>query len=402
MRFLFTTHPLPSHFFPMVPLARALEQAGHTVAVATPRGFHGALEGLGFEALAAGPDWDNDPTIRRVQDEMLAQAGPEHMPIAVQSLFLRAAGIPSLPEIEAVVEAWEPDAIVSEVTDFAAPAVAERRGLPFARVLFGMEPPHALAPVVLGEAYQELRRAAGLEPDPDFDKPFGTPLQLCFAPRSYQPPEVPLSPTTHMLRPEPFDRLGDEGLPTWIHELSGRPTVYATLGTVFAETPGVFEAIIDGLAEEDVDVIATVGSDGDPERLRGRARNLRVERYIPNSLLLPHCDAVVAHAGYGTVMGALVAGLPVVLLPLGADQFLHAGRCRDLEVGLVLEGDAVSPESMRAAVRRILDEPAFGENARRLRDEIAAMPDVHHAVALLERLVKSGRPIVREGDLLPG
>ena len=101
MRFLFTTHPLPSHFFPMVPLARALEQAGHTVAVATPRGFHSALEGLGFEALAAGPDWDNDPTIRRVHaDQQIRQFGHRRDKLIAArdgSDALRRAGIKKIP-----------------------------------------------------------------------------------------------------------------------------------------------------------------------------------------------------------------------------------------------------------------------------------------------------------------
>jgi hypothetical protein len=57
-----------------------------------------------------------------------------------------------------------------------------------------MQLPRSLAPVVLGEAYQELRRAAGLEPDPDFDKPFDTSLQLCFAPRSRTPRETESHP----------------------------------------------------------------------------------------------------------------------------------------------------------------------------------------------------------------
>lgn len=395
MRVLFTTQAIPSHFQPLVPLARAVRDAGHVAAFATGPEFKGLAESLGFEAFATGPDFTGNPEVEELLSRMTAQPGPESMAFGLPEMFVRWAGMQTLPAMEAAVDAWRPDVVVSEVSEFAGGLVAERRGLPVTAVLFGIDMPREAAVALVGEALQELRSAAGLPPDPELS--FADRLlRLSFAPRSYQPPELPLSPLTHVLRPEPFDRSSEETLPAWLDELPDRPTVYATLGTVFPDTPGIFEAIIDGLAAEPVNVIVTVSRRVDPARLRGRAPNLHVEPFIPNSLLLPHCSAVVAHAGYGTVMGCLEAGVPMVLLPIAADQFLHAGRCSALGAARALDVPSLTPDAVRDAVRAVLHEPGFRDCAHALRDEIAAMPRVEHAVALLEELVRTGVPPRRD------
>jgi UDP:flavonoid glycosyltransferase YjiC (YdhE family) len=109
--------------------------------------------------------------------------------------------------------------------------------------------------------------------------------------------------------------------------------------------------------------------------------------------VLPHCDVVVSHGGSGSVIGALAHGLPSVLIPLGADQPYNADRCAALGVALVLDAVSVTPESLRAALRTVLADPAYRRNAERLRDEIAALPEPAQIIGLLERLATQKRPL---------
>jgi UDP:flavonoid glycosyltransferase YjiC (YdhE family) len=364
----------------LVPLAKACERAGHQVAFATAPGFTEAVRGLGFEAHAVGPDWETDPDILRVRGEHLSHSGPDHVRFALQNLFIRTASMKTLPDMRRLVEAWQPDAIVWEITECAGLIIGELMGVPRVQVSFGIDPSAELARYMVGTALDELRVAAGLAPDPDLIAS-RSGLRLHFA--------MPLGPGSYALRPEPFDRMADEALPGWMDELPERPVVYATLGTVFADTPGLFETIADGLADEPVNVIATVSRDVDPARLRGRAPNLRVEQYIPNSLLLPRCRAVVAHAGYGTVMGCLAIGVPMVLIPLGADQFMHAERCRALDVAETVLREEAGPERIRRAVQRILADPEFAHRARAMREEIAAMPGADRGASRVEQAART-------------
>jgi UDP:flavonoid glycosyltransferase YjiC (YdhE family) len=99
-----------------------------------------------------------------------------------------------------------------------------------------------------------------------------------------------------------------------------------------------------------------------------------VSRYVAQQDLLPHCDAVISHAGSGTFLAALAAGLPQLCLPQSADQFLNAAAAEDARCGLALQPLDVSPRAIRSAVEQLLTDRGLRAAAERVRDEIASMP----------------------------
>jgi MGT family glycosyltransferase len=219
-------------------------------------------------------------------------------------------------------------------------------------------------------------------------------LGFAWVPPRFLGREAYVHPVMHFLRPTPFDQGGTEALPGWIASLPGRPTVYATLGTVFNRRPDLFTAIIAALGDEPVNLILTVGRTMDPVQFGDLPPNVHVERYIPQTLLFPRCAAVVTHGGFGTVLSALSYGLPLVVIPISSDQPRNARRCTALGVGRALDAREVTPETVREAVRTVLNEPSYSVDARRLREEMAALPGPEYAVALLERLATERQPMV--------
>jgi UDP:flavonoid glycosyltransferase YjiC (YdhE family) len=99
-----------------------------------------------------------------------------------------------------------------------------------------------------------------------------------------------------------------------------------------------------------------------------------VERFIPQASLLPACAALVHHGGAGTTFGALAHGLPQVVIPQGADNFILATMLERAGVAHVLRPGEESSDRIRDAVRRVLQEPGFASAARRVAAEIAGMP----------------------------
>lgn len=91
----------------------------------------------------------------------------------------------------------------------------------------------------------------------------------------------------------------------------------------------------------------------------------------PHSEVLRHASAVVTHAGHGTVIKSLAAGVPVVALPLGRDQLDNAARVVARGAGLRLKPSA-KPEAIAAAVRRLLHEPRHREGAGRMAERLRA------------------------------
>ena len=101
--------------------------------------------------------------------------------------------------------------------------------------------------------------------------------------------------------------------------------------------------------------------------------------------MLPHCAAVVSHAGSGTFLAAITRGLPQVLIPQGADQFLNAAAGEASGACIVIEPGDATVERVRDAARRLLDDPAFRAAAAHVSEEIAAMPAPEAVVVELAR-----------------
>jgi UDP:flavonoid glycosyltransferase YjiC (YdhE family) len=274
---------------------------------------------------------------------------------------------------------------VWEETDLAGGLVAERLGILHARLLVIAEGSF-FGPEVLAEPLRVLRMEQRLPPDPDLEM-LGRHLVLSPIPPSFRNPAVPLPATAHAIRPAALGDGTEDPRARWRLGLPARPTVYLTLGTVFPlESGDLFARVISALRALPVEMIVTVGPDFDPAELGPQPANVRVERWIPQQELLPRCDVVVSHGGSGSVIGALAHGVPLVILPIGADQLLNAARCAALGVGRVLDPLTATRRDIHEAVSAVLAEPSYRRAAREIAEESAALPDASYAVGLLELL----------------
>ena len=152
------------------------------------------------------------------------------------------------------------------------------------------------------------------------------------------------------------------------------------------ESGDLFSRVVDGLRELPVNLLVTVGDEIDPAELGPQPSNVQVERFVPQVEVLPLCDLVVSHGGSGTVIAALAHGLPMVLIPMGADQPFNVARCEALGLARVLDPVAATPDGIREAVSEVLDDGRYREAAGQMAGEMAAMPPPEHAITLLERL----------------
>lgn len=370
-----------------MPIARALADAGHDVAFATGPNLVPRIARAGFAAFPAGPPdaWPRGAP----------PAAPEELvPWVWEELYAGPPAAERLAALRPLCERWRPDVLVRENAELAGGIAAEALGIPHAVVQNGNLAVNGLLRAGrMRERLDAMRASQGLGPDPAFTMRYRY-LLLLPVPRSFHDPALPLPPTAHFLRPLTFDRTGDEGLPGWLADLPPRPTVYVTLGTVFNARRGdLFALAIAALRDEPVNLIVTVGRDQDPDQFGPQPENVRVARYIPQSLLMGRCDVMVNIAGMNSLRAAFTQGVPLVVLPLVAEHAFNAARCAALGLARVLDAQAVTPAAVREAVRAVLGDPRYRESAARVRDEVAAMPGPEHAVALLERLAREQQPI---------
>ena len=164
------------------------------------------------------------------------------------------------------------------------------------------------------------------------------------------------------------------------------------MGTVHND-PALFGPLLDGL-DGDVSAVVTLGRGGDPSALEPVPARVRLEHFVPQADVLPSCAAVVCHGGSGTTLGALAHGVPLVLVPQGADQFDNASRCCAVGAAVVIGRNELSADSVRMALRLVLDDPSFAAAAKRVAAEIEAMGTPTEVAAAVEA-VRGRRRIAR-------
>jgi MGT family glycosyltransferase len=391
MRMLFTTTAGSGHFHPLVPLARAAQARGHTVAFACPRLFCPQVEASGFQALVGREETDGpDLEWQTIFEQVLAL--PERAGNAFYFLnrFVDLNTKRSMPTLVDVCHGWRPDIIVRESFEFAGAIAAEHLGLPHATVQVGFQPHIFDVPQQeLSTRLDRIRHQWGLPPDPHLETLYRN-LLLSFVPPSFQDPRTLAIGTLHSLGTVIFDRSGAEALPVWAKQPRVPPVIYLTLGTEMTKLPGIypdaFQILIAGLRDTAGTLIVSVGRNMDPAALEPQPAHVHIERYIPQSLLLPHCDLVVSHGGHNTVLAALHEGLPLVLIPITADQPNTAGHCAALGVGQVVALADLAVDVVRNTARELLINSIYRRNAERIRTEMQSLPGAEYGVALLEQL----------------
>ena len=145
-----------------------------------------------------------------------------------------------------------------------------------------------------------------------------------------------------------------------------------------------YRTAIEPLGGLPVRVLVTVGRAQDPAALGALPASVHAERWIPQADILPHASVIPCHGGFGTVRSAVSAGVPLVVLPLFADQPYNAARVAAIGAGVELDGGPAAVNRLAQALERVLSEESYRRCARSIADEIGRLPPVADSVPFLE------------------
>lgn len=369
MRVLFLTTPLVSHTFPLVPFAWAMRAAGHDVLFGTT-GPALSVSGAGVHVADFDPDGRcpsvaelnaRRPDIVRLRATKVADGWP-----LLAEVTRRYAGA-----MTALARRWRPDLIVTSQLQGGGLLAAAAVGVPVVE--------HRSS-LLRGDDYFD--RLPELIPE-TFDA-----LGVAGPPRrrvslEVAPPSMAPADGAWPMRYVPFN--GGGVLPP---DLTGRPDrrrIAVTVGTnVMAPDMALFlDRTLKAAPEIDAEFVllmagvATSGETGGEtgggtgEPVRNPPANVRVLReWVPLRAVLAGCSAILHHGGAGSILAALDAGVPQLIVPSGAPSFLQADVVRERGAGLVAAADALDA----APIRRVLADAPLRDAAREVRDEIAGMP----------------------------
>ncbi|MHA6631513.1 glycosyltransferase [Pseudonocardia sichuanensis] len=323
--------------------------------------MHDVAGALPFGRIAARTMLAHPLLARR---ELAGRAGSE----AVGRLF-GAVNARLLDAVVALTDSWRPDLVVYEPLAVAGAVAAARHDVPavlLENTLFdGAELVAATART------GHLRRGAlrhGLERLP------APAVRLVTA-----PPSVVGHRPGRVMRAVPYS--GSGAVPGWLGTASRRPRLVVSYSTVAG--PGG-SSRVRRVVDEAVDLDAEVVLVRPPAAIEGRAlpENVRTVGWVPLAAVLPHATAVVHHGGAGTVLGALAAGIPQLVVPGGGDRRYNADLVAARGAGLAVEAGRVTA----AVLQSLLEQHRARVAAREVRDEMAGMPEPAAVANELARL----------------
>ncbi len=349
-------------------------RAGHETTVALPRDSVAMAERAGLATWAL--DDVTREQLRPIYASLPYDRPREANRTIVRELFGRLQIPVALPGTREAIARLRPDLVLRETFHYASALAAEEAGVPHVRVAPGMSWVDDHVAPLAAEGFPKLSGAL-----PAIAR---TPL-LTLAPPTFDGFErSPVGPVSRFR--DDASASGDETEPRWLAP-GDAPLVYATFGSVAASFPffpALLRATLMALGELPVRVLVSVGERTDPAGLGRLPDNVRVERWVPQAQVLARAAAMVCHGGFGTVLGGLYAGVPMVLAPMFADQPRNAARVADLGAGIVLERGARGAEGIGAAVREVLDDRTYATAAAHVAGEAAALAPLADAVGLLE------------------
>lgn len=432
--FLFASMPVPAHTTNPMPFARHLVDRGHTVLWLAGRVFHEQLATTGASPLP----WVHTPDFggREITEyfPQLTGSGPRVIGRAFADVFVGHADR-RVRDIHDVLSTHRIDAIFSDGISYGPELVTELGGPPYAS--FGDGPLPADDPdvppfgpglrpmrgplgrlrnrtvaalgrrVIFAAAqrrYEEIRRGLGLPGRVEVLSAAISPLlHLQGTTPGFEYPIPRLPAQIHWvgaLRPDPRPWQPPQWWPGFARD--DRPLVALSQGSIRPDHTELLVPTIKALADSDVRVVAVTGA-STPEALIADLggtvpSNVKLARFIPYDELLRRSAVFVTNGGYTGVTLALSHGVPIVQAGTTEEKSEIGARIEWTGVGLRLGTTRPSPKRLRAAVHRVLHEPAFRAAAAGVRREMSVHDAGTEGAVLLEQLALTGSPVLRGSE----
>ncbi|GEC03472.1 dNTP-hexose glycosyl transferase [Streptomyces spinoverrucosus] len=375
MRILFLAGGSPATIFGLAPLATAARNAGHQVFLASTEEMMPVAAGAGLPGVpVTGRSIRDFMTTSRTGESLQWPEDPqEHIHFIGRGFGRMAAD--SLPALTELGRAWKADLVVGGMLCFAAPLAARHLGIPYVRQAWDTgEPPEVdgAAASVMGPELAEL----GLDRLPEHD------LYVDICPPSLRPADAF---DAQPMRYIPGN--GQRALEPWMYVPGERRRILVTAGSRVSRHQ-YFDYVRE-LARKvgalGTELLVAVPDDVADELTEG-LRHVRAG-WMPLDVVAPTCDLVVHHAGGGTALSAMNAGVPQLLIPNMPKLVPPSRRLVDFGAALMVPDGEDSQDAVVAACEKILGDSSYRERSQALAAEIAGMPLPAQVVGALEDLV---------------
>ena len=389
MRVLWFCIPAFGHTNPTIEVVRELVSRGHEVRYYSFEDFREKIEGAGAEFVPCDAYL---PPIDEKAERRLRKVSTTEM--SVQS-FRTVANLD--PLVSADVASWRPDVVVTDSACFWGKLTAAKHGLPWvcSTTTFAFNQQSSkymshsaaeMADILFGlpRLNREIRKL----------RPLGYEVKSALDIVSNKPEDNTIVYTSRLFQPcsETFDEehyrfVGPSVRDVTPKEKSGRPLVYASLGTVINDRPDFYRTLIDAMRDTSADLLISCGRAFDPAQLGELPANVRVEQYVDQMEVLSRTRIFVTHCGMNSASEGMWMGVPELLFPLTGEQRAVARRVAEVGAGVPLE-EAVAREAaaLRKTVLAALADERLREGAAHMREDLRSCAGPVGAADFIEQV----------------
>lgn len=410
---------MSGHLNPTCALGRELALRGHDVTFFGLRDGEDHVRSAGLSFVPVGETEIPKGEWKRSTEELGRLHGLAAFRYTI-GRYKRSAEV-FLRELPDALAANNVDGLVVDQTSTPGAAVADRLGLPFVSLacalMMNSEP--SVPPMITPWRYRDhwsarLRNRLGdylfqkairsvprlvnryrrqwlLPAYKTRNEMFSKLAQIAQVPRAFDFPREELPPTFHYTGPlhTPESR-AEVAFP--YEKLTGKPLIYASLGTLQNRLAHVFQTIVDSCRDLDAQLVLSIGG-GHAGPLTNLPAQAIIVEFAPQLELLRRASLTITHAGMNTAMEALSQGVPLVCLPVTNDQPAIAARVEWTKTGLVVPLRKLSSDRLRTAVGRVLDEATFRKNAANMQAAIEQAGGLPRAAEIVETAILTGEPV---------
>ena len=430
MKIGFVSMPFSGHLNPMTALARKLQSRGNEVVffgvpdvepfaraagldfvpygeaefpVGSIDKFYGSVATMrGFEVVRH-TCMDLNPHLTRVTfdylDEKITTTGVEALVIDTIHFFIELVPLSmSIPYVHIWNVLHLDFSGATPPSLFSSPLDTSPEG-----INRNVENIHKMGAILgpLAEVARSYAKRVGLKID--WDDPGATVSKLAVitqTPKEFDFPGIPWPAHFHYAGPFHDDK-GREPVPFPWGQLTGKPLIYASLGTLVNGLEEVYKHILKAVGPlEDVQVVLSVGKNINPENLGPIPSNAIVVRSAPQIELLKRAALCITHAGLNTVLESLAQGVPMVAIPIAYDQPGTAARIAYHGVGELVELDELTTEGLRGLIEKVLQDPSYRERAGYFRKVISKTRGLDVAVNIIEQAFQKYQTEVLQPSLI--
>jgi zeaxanthin glucosyltransferase len=246
------------------------------------------------------------------------------------------------------------------------------------------------------EVVTQYRREWKLPPHFHPNDAFSQLAQICQQPAEFEFPRQHLPQCFHFNGPY-HDPASRESTPFPFEKLTGKPLIYASMGTLQNRLRSrVFENIAQACVGLDAQLVIALGGGSSPESLPELPGTPLVVGYAPQLELLQQATLTITHAGMNTTLESLSNGVPMVAIPITHEQPGVATRIAWTGTGEVIPLAKLSASRLHEAVKRVLTEDSYKQNAVRLQAAIRRAGGVSRAADIVEQVAQTGQPVLAQ------